>query len=155
MQPTQLEQFEHRHEIRDDFIPRHLVGEHIRKQHGPLFQPRGEVEHALLDGEPVAGDGAEYAPRLFFLRLPGKNAFQRAHKPIQRQTRQLHGLRRQRIFLRQFGKHLHRRLFKFLHAARALLIELVFFQPADERLFRRFLAVLRRFGRARQKRAGI
>ena len=28
-----------------------------------------------------------------------------------------------------------------------LLIELVFFQSADERLFRRFLAVLRRFGR--------
>ena len=85
VQPPQLEQFEHRHEIRDDFIPRHLVGEHIRKQHGPLFQPRGEVEHALLDGEPVAGDGAEYAPRLIVLmRLPCKDALQRTHKPIQR-----------------------------------------------------------------------
>ena len=85
MQPAELEQFEHRHEIRDDFIPRHLVGEHIRKQHGPLFQPRGEVEHALLDGESVAGDGAEYAPRLIVLmRLPRKDALQRTHKPIQR-----------------------------------------------------------------------
>ena len=155
MQPPQLEQFEHRHEIRNDLVPRHRVGQHIRKQHRPFFQPRRQVEHALLDGEAVARDGTEHATRLFALRLPRQNTLQRAHQPIQRKPRQLDRLRRQRIFLRQLGKYLHRRLLKFLHASGALFIELVFLQPADERLFRRFLAVLRRFGRARQQRAGF
>ena len=111
---------------------------------GPFFS-RAVRLNTLLDGEAVARDGAEHAPRLLALRLPRQNTLQRAHQPIQRKPRQLDRLRRQRVFLRQLGKYLHRRLLKFLHASGALFIELVFLQPADERLFRRFLAVLRQF----------
>lgn len=85
MQFAELEQFEHRHKIRHDLVTRYGVGEHVAEKHRTFFQPCGQIEHALLDAEPIPGDRAEHASRFIRLtRLPRKDALQRTHKPIQR-----------------------------------------------------------------------
>ena len=85
MQFAELEQFEHRQKIGDNLIARYIVGQHVAEKHRTLFQSCGQIEYALFDAESVAGNRAEYAPRLIILmRLPRKDALQRTHKPIQR-----------------------------------------------------------------------